>query len=104
VAWAPSFAASGLVAAGADLAVLTVIMELAGPKRTPEYAAVNAILTGVRGLAGPFVGSFLIQLGAPLWSVFAACAGLTLLGTAMVGFMIRPAGRSSRTSPDVGRW
>ena len=79
-------------------------MELAGPERTPEYAAVNAILTGVRGLVGPFVGSFLIQFGAPLWTVFAACAALTLLGAAILGFMIRPVGRSSNVSPDVGRW
>jgi MFS family permease len=87
----PSFIAAGVVAAGADLAGLTVLIDIAGPERTPDYAAVNATLTGVRGLAGPFIGSFLIQLGWPLWTVLILSVGLSLAGAAVMLLMARRA-------------
>jgi hypothetical protein len=50
---------------------------------------VNATLTGVRGLAGPFIGSFLIQLGWPLWSVLALSTALSLAGAAVMLVLAR---------------
>ena len=85
----PSFAAAGIVAAGADLAGLTALIDLAGPERTPDYAALNAILTGARGLAGPFIGSFLIEVGWPLWTVLALSTGLSLAGAAVMMLLAR---------------
>lgn len=85
----PSFMAAGIVAAGADLAGLTALLELAGPERTPDYAAVNAIFTGVRGLAGPFIGSFLIQIGWPVWTVLALSTALSLAGAAVMMLLAR---------------
>ncbi|MEP7358716.1 MAG: MFS transporter, partial [Anaerolineales bacterium] len=80
----PAFIAAGIVAAGADLAGLTVLIDIAGPDRAPDYAALNATLAGARGLAGPFIGSFLIQLGWPLWTVLALSTGLSLAGAGVL--------------------
>jgi DHA1 family inner membrane transport protein len=85
----PSFVAAGIVAAGADLAGLTALIELAGPERTPDYAALNSTLTGVRGLAGPFIGSFLIQFGWPLWAVLALSTALSVAGAAVMLLLAR---------------
>jgi MFS transporter, DHA1 family, inner membrane transport protein len=38
----PSFVAAGFVAAGADLAMIYALIDLAGPERTPEYTALNS--------------------------------------------------------------
>jgi MFS family permease len=78
----PSFMAAGLVTAGADLAALYTVIELAGPERVPAYTALSSIVTGFRGLLGPFIGSVLVQVGWPFWAVFALSAGLTVMGAA----------------------
>jgi DHA1 family inner membrane transport protein len=85
----PSFVAAGIVTAGSDLAGLTVLIDIAGPDRAPDYASLNATLTGARGLAGPFIGSFLIQLGWPLWTVLVLSIGLSLAGAAVMLLLAR---------------
>jgi len=76
----PSFIAAGLVTAGADLAILYTVSNLAGPERVPEYAALNSTVSGFRGLLGPFFGSLLVSIGWQYWEVFTLSAGLTLMG------------------------
>lgn len=78
----PSFIATGLVTAGADLAAMYSVIHLAGPERVPDYTALSSIATGFRGLLGPFIGSWLVQIGWPFWAVFALSAALTLAGAA----------------------
>jgi len=76
----PSFIAAGLVTAGADLAILYTVSKLAGPDRVPDYAALNSVVSGFRGLLGPFFGSLLVSIGWQYWEVFTLSAGLTLMG------------------------
>ena len=78
----PSFIAAGLVTAGADLAVLYTISHLAGPERTPDYAALNSTIAGLRGLLGPLMGSMLVSIGWSYGAVFYLSAFLTLAGAA----------------------
>ncbi len=83
----PSFIATGLVTAGADLASLYAIIELAGPKRVPAYTTISSTVAGLRGLFGPFMGSLLVGIGWPYWAVFILSAALTLGGTATLAFI-----------------
>ena len=83
----PSFIAAGLVTAGADLAILYTVSSLAGPERVPDYAALNGIISGLRGLLGPFIGAVLVSSGWHYWAVFALSAGLTLAGAAALAFI-----------------
>lgn len=85
----PSFIAAGLVTAGADLAALYTVIDLAGPERVPAYTALSSIVTGFRGLLGPFIGSMLVQIGWPFWAVFALSAGLTLAGAGLLIFVVK---------------
>ncbi|RPH61629.1 MAG: MFS transporter [Chloroflexi bacterium] len=86
----PSFIAAGLVTAGADLAILYTVSSLAGPERVPDYAALNATVSGLRGLLGPFIGSVLVSNGWHYWAVFALSASLTLAGAAALAFITKP--------------
>jgi MFS family permease len=86
----PSFIAAGLVTAGADLAILYTVSNLAGPERVPEYAALNSTISGFRGLLGPFIGSMLVSIGWSYGAVFILSAGLTLAGAGMLAFITKP--------------
>lgn len=86
----PSFIAAGLVTAGADLAILYTISHLAGPDKTPDYAALNSTVAGLRGLLGPLLGSLLVRIGWPYWAVFLLSAGFTLAGAAALAFITKP--------------
>lgn len=87
----PSFIVAGLVTAGADLAILYTVSNLAGPERVPEYAALNSIISGFRGLLGPLIGSMLVSIGWSYGAVFILSAGLTLAGAGMLAFITKPA-------------
>jgi DHA1 family inner membrane transport protein len=85
----PSFVATGLVTAGADLTILYTISQLAGPEKTPSYAALNSMVAGLRGLLGPVFATFLISVGWQYGAVLALSAGLTLAGAWIVSFSAR---------------
>jgi MFS family permease len=97
----PAFIAAGLVIAGADLAIMVSVIELAGPERVSAYWAITSTISGVRGLLGPFVGSALVKFGWPYWAVFLLSAGLTLAGSGMLGLVKRI--RHSHTLPLQGQ-
>lgn len=80
----PSFIAAGLVTAGADLAILYTVSNLAGPDHVPAYAALNSTVSGFRGLLGPFFGLLLVSIGWQYWQVFVLSAALTLLGAVVL--------------------
>jgi MFS family permease len=80
----PSFIAAGLVTAGADLAILYSVSNLAGPEHVPDYAALNSTTSGFRGLLGPFIGSMLVSVGWNYGAVFALSAFLTLAGAVVL--------------------
>jgi len=85
----PSFVAAGLVTAGSDLAILYTVSSLAGPEHVPAYAALNSVISGFRGLFGPFLGSLLVLIGWHYWSVFALSAFLTLSGAVALAFITK---------------
>ena len=80
----PSFIAAGLVTAGADLTILYTISRIAGPEKTPAYAALNSTVAGLRGLLGPIFGTYLVSIGWQYWEVFTLSACLTLGGALML--------------------
>ena len=82
----PSFIAAGLVTAGADLTILYTISRIAGPEKTPAYAALNSTVAGLRGLLGPIFGTYLVSIGWQYWEVFTLSACLTLGGALMLSF------------------
>lgn len=84
---APAFAALGLVNAGMDVGVLNTAIQLAPAERLGEYSALQTTILGVRGLAAPFIGVWLVQgLGWSLPVVFGL--GLVLI-VLSVGLMLR---------------
>jgi hypothetical protein len=80
----PSFIAAGLVTAGADLAILYTVSNLAGPDHVPAYVALNSTVSGFRGLLGPFFGLLLVSIGWNYGAVFALSAFLTLAGAVVL--------------------
>ncbi len=85
----PAFIAAGLVTAGADLALMYSVIHLAGAERVPSYWVVTSIVSGFRGLLGPFIGSLLIKIGWPLWSIFLLSVVLTVSGSIVLGLVKR---------------
>jgi MFS family permease len=80
----PSFIAAGLVTAGADLAILYTVSNLAGQEHVSDYVALNSITSGFRGLLGPFIGSMLVSIGWNYGAVFVLSAFLTLAGAVVL--------------------
>ena len=76
---APSFMSLGIVSAGIDLAFINSAIALAGPTRVTEYATLQTMVIGVRGLAGLWSGVVLHHLGLPLPAIFAIGVGLNVL-------------------------
>lgn len=83
----PAFIAAGLVTAGADLAIMYSVIELAGAERVPSYWAVTPTIAGLRGLLGPFIGSVLVKMGWPFWTIFLLSVVLTLTGAAVLSLV-----------------
>src|SRR6185503_8642302 len=83
----PAFIAAGLVTAGADLAIMNSVIEMAGPERVPSYWAITSTVAGLRGLLGPFIGSALVKVGWPFWTIFLLSAVLTLSGAAVLSLV-----------------
>jgi hypothetical protein len=67
----PAFMSLGIVSAGIDLAFINSAIALAGPTRVTEYAALQIMVIGARGLAGLWSGVALHNLGLPLPLIFA---------------------------------
>jgi len=83
----PAFIAAGLVTAGADLAIMYSVIELAGAERVPSYWAVTSTVAGLRGLLGPLIGSVLVKMGWPFWTIFLLSVVLTLTGAAVLSLV-----------------
>ena len=83
----PAFIAAGLVTAGADLAIMYSVIQLAGPERVPSYWAITSTVAGLRGLLGPFIGSALVRAGWPLWTIFLLSVVLTLTAAAVLSLI-----------------
>ena len=86
----PAFIVQGLISAGIDLGILNAGIELSSPESVAEYSALQATIIGLRGMAGPFVGVALVELGLSNQAVFAIGCGFILaawliLGRAVIG-------------------
>jgi predicted MFS family arabinose efflux permease len=93
VAWHPwvliaSAITDSLLSVGLELVWMMAVIDVAGPQRTANYVAIGATLAGVRGIAGPLVGGFVIHaLG--IHAVYLVAAILTFLGAWLVGRELR---------------
>jgi MFS transporter, DHA1 family, staphyloferrin B biosynthesis exporter len=83
---------TGLVNAGWDLVPIFCLMAMADRTNFSLYIGVHMTLFGVRGLAGPFIGTFLYTSGAlPLNAIFILIAAALFLGAAMLAVFSRTA-------------
>ena len=73
----------GLSNSGADVAWSLWVTKFAPPERVADYMSVHTFFTGVRGVVAPLVAFHLIA-GLPLHLVGWICAGLILIGTALL--------------------
>jgi MFS family permease len=73
----------GLSNSGADVAWSLWVTKFAPPERVADYMSVHTFFTGVRGVVAPLVAFHLIA-GLPLHLVGWICAGLILMGTALL--------------------
>ena len=84
----------GLSNSGADVAWSLWVTKFAPPERVADYMSVHTFFTGVRGVIAPLVAFHLIA-GLPLHLVGWICAGLILIGTALLVPEIK-AGKGAR--------
>jgi MFS family permease len=73
----------GLANSGADVAWGLWVIKFAPPGRVADYMSVHTFFTGVRGVIAPLVAFHLIA-SLPLHLVGWICAGLILIGTALL--------------------
>ena len=85
----PSFIAIGLVNAGTDIGFINAGIQLADPARVPEYSATQAMVIGVRGIAGLYLGVALHNVGMPLEWIFALAVGFNLIAVWIFGRVAR---------------
>ena len=81
----PSFIAVGLTNAGTDLGFINASIQLADPARVPEYSATQAMVIGLRGIAGLYLGVGLNNVGVPLGVIFALAIGFNLIAVWIFG-------------------
>jgi predicted MFS family arabinose efflux permease len=84
----PAFIAQGLVSAGVDLGIVNASIALAPPDRVEEYSAVQSTVVGLRGMAGPLLGLFLLRLGLADRAIFAIGGSLILVASLMLTWLI----------------
>jgi MFS family permease len=86
----------GLANSGADVAWSLWVTKFAPPSRVADYMSVHTFFTGVRGVVAPLIAFYLIA-GLPLPMVGWICAGLIMIGTALLVPEIK-AGKGARRS------
>ena len=85
----------GVSNAGADVAWSLWVTKFAPPERVADYLSVHTFFTGVRGVLAPVVAFYFIA-GLPPGCVGWICAGMILLGSALLvpeskaGLPVRP--------------
>ncbi len=92
-AWSPwvliaSSVTDALLGIGLELVWMMVIIDVAGPRRAPQYVAIGATLAGVRGVLGPLAGGVVIH-HAGVHAVYLIAAGLMLAGAWLVAREVR---------------
>jgi MFS family permease len=88
----------GIATAGGDLAWSLWVTKVAPPARVADYMSVHTFFTGIRGLAAPLAGFFLVAQ----WSMTTlgwVSAGLILAGTALLLPDARRGGPVRRVAP-----
>jgi MFS transporter, DHA1 family, inner membrane transport protein len=85
----PSFVASGIVGAAVDLALINSAIQLARVGQIQEYAALQAMIIGVRGILAPFIGVAMLRMGVGTSAIFAV-AGASALLAAILLLRVKP--------------
>ncbi len=80
---AGGFVADSLMNTGLDLVWTMVLIEIAGPARAAQYAAINATLAGIRGTLAPLLGAAVIT-HVGVYGVYPLACGLMLSALAVV--------------------
>jgi MFS transporter, DHA1 family, inner membrane transport protein len=81
----PSFIAIGLTNAGTDIGFINAGIQLADPARVPEYSATQAMVIGLRGIAGLYLGVALHNFGVPLEIIFTLAVAFNLIAVWIFG-------------------
>lgn len=80
----PTFVASGIAGAAVDLALINSAIQLARHGQIQEYSALQAMVIGVRGMIGPFIGVIMLRTGASPSAVFAVAAACSVMGALLL--------------------
>ncbi len=86
--------AESLMATGLDLVWMLVIIDSAGPRRTPQYMAICTTFAGIRGIVGPLAGGALIEL-VGVRSVYVVAAVLMAGGAWLLSRQLRAPARQN---------
>jgi hypothetical protein len=81
----PAFAVQGLVNSGWDMGMINAGIQLAGPHRVTEYAALQSTIIGIRGMIVPLVAVTLLRLGVPDVGIFALSMVLMVAAWVLFG-------------------
>jgi predicted MFS family arabinose efflux permease len=97
LAWTPwlvlaASVSDSLMTTGLDLVWMLALIEVAGARRTAQYAAIAATLAGVRGVIGPLVGGLVIE-HAGLHAVYLLAAALMACAVWVLSLEVRDAER-----------
>lgn len=87
----PAFMSLGIVSAGIDIAFVNSAIALAAPTRVTEYAALQIMVIGIRGLAGLWLGVALHNVGLPLPMIFALGALLNVIAFVILRQVLKSA-------------
>ena len=81
----PSYLAQGAVNSALDLGYVTAAIQLAAPKHIAEYAALQFVVIGLRGMLGPLIGVSLLRVGLSQTAVFGLSIVMALVAAAILG-------------------
>lgn len=92
----PAFIAQGLVQGGFELGATNANIELTRGEQVLEYAVLQNIAIGARGIVAPLIGSALVAAGVADTTVFTLATVLVLISLAMMVPVYAAAGGASR--------
>ena len=75
---------TGITLAGFELGIYAAVIRYAPPHDVPQYMALHANFSGIRGLVGPFAAIALLGSGHHYTLALVSSLALACIGTAML--------------------
>jgi hypothetical protein len=78
-------AAFRFLVAGIELGVITAVLQMSNPHNAPLYLGIHYWFLGVRGIAGPILGTALVKSGVPPTAIYWVIAAVVVCGAIALG-------------------